>query len=250
MPGRPIRALVFDLFDTLVDLDLSGLPTVEIRGRRLPSTAGALHAELSKHVEVPFEAFMEALATVERELRAPRAEAGRELATLERFEALLGHLEVTDPELPGILTQTHMALVRGQVGLLAHHAALLASLHERVRLAVCSNFSHSQTALAILEEAGLRWHLDAVVVSDAIGWRKPRREVFEATLAILGVEACETLHVGDSLSSDIAGAAAAGLRTAWITRQVPRPQEALKRYRGPRPDHVLADLAELQELLS
>jgi len=248
MSGRPIRAVVFDLFDTLVDLDMAGLPVVEVHGRRFPSTAEALYAELSKHVEVPWEAFTEALISVERELRAPRAEAGRELPTLERFQVLLGYLGVAAPDLPGSLTRTHMDLVRGQVGVLEHHAALLASLHERVRLAVCSNFSHSQTALAILEDAGLRWHLDAVLVSDAIGWRKPRREVFEATLASLGVEACETLHVGDSLPSDVAGAAATGIRSAWITRRVPEPQELLHKYRGPRPDHVLADLAELADL--
>jgi len=141
-----------------------------------------------------------------------------------------------------------MDLVRGQVGLVEHHAALLASLHERVRLAVCSNFSHSQTALAILEDAGLRWHLDAVLVSDTIGWRKPRREAFEATLASLGVEACDTLHVGDSLPSDVAGAAASGIRSAWITRQVPEAHEVLRKYGGPRPDHMLADLSELADL--
>jgi putative hydrolase of the HAD superfamily len=117
-----------------------------------------------------------------------------------------------------------------------------------VRLAVCSNFTHSQTALAVLEAAGLRWLFDAVVVSDAVGFRKPRPEIFHATLASLGVAAHETLHVGDNLAADIAGAAALGARTAWVTRRVPKAAEVLAKHTGPRPDHVVADLAEIAEI--
>ena len=43
----PLRAVVFDLFDTLVDLHMDGLPLVTMNGRTFPSTAGALHACLA-----------------------------------------------------------------------------------------------------------------------------------------------------------------------------------------------------------
>ena len=39
----PIRAIVFDLFDTLVDLDFDSLPRAEIAGRKLPPSVPALH---------------------------------------------------------------------------------------------------------------------------------------------------------------------------------------------------------------
>jgi hypothetical protein len=58
------------------------------------------------------------------------------------------------------------------------------------------------------------------VVSDAFGLRKPRAEIFAEVVTRLGVAPAETLHVGDSLRADVAGAANAGLRTAWITRRV------------------------------
>jgi putative hydrolase of the HAD superfamily len=118
-----------------------------------------------------------------------------------------------------------------------------------VRLAVCSNFSHSQTAFAVLEAAGLRWSFDAVVISDAVGFRKPRPEIFRATLGALGTEPEETLHVGDNLAADVAGAAALGMRTAWITRRVAKADEALAKHAGAKPDHVLADLRELFEIV-
>jgi putative hydrolase of the HAD superfamily len=245
----PIRAVVFDLFDTLVDLHMDRLPPVEIDGRRFPSTAGRLHALVAERAEVPWEAFAQALIAVERELRAPRAEAGRELPTLERMQEILRRLGLRDPALAERLTETHMGLLREQVTLHAHHVEVLEKLRGRVRLGVCSNFSHSQTALRILEDAGLRWHFDAVLVSDATGYRKPRREIFDATCAVLGVAPAEALHVGDHLKLDVSGGSAAGLRTAWLVRRIEDPETALREHTGPAPSHVIRDLSEVPGLL-
>jgi FMN phosphatase YigB (HAD superfamily) len=245
----PIRAVVFDLFDTLVDLHMDRLPQVEIEGKRYPSTAGHLHALLRERADVSWPDFTQALYAVEREVRAPRAEAGRELPTLERMQEILHRLALDDLALAERLTDAHMTLLREQVTLHPHHVGVMERLRGRVKLAVCSNFSHSQTALRILEDAGLRWHFDAVLVSDATGFRKPRREIFDATCAVLGVAAGETLHVGDHLRLDVAGGAAAGLHTAWLVRRVPDPDAALRAHSGARPSHVIRDLAEVPALV-
>jgi putative hydrolase of the HAD superfamily len=247
--SSPLRAVVFDLFDTLVDLDMQGLPLVTVGERTFPSTAGVLHEEVRAVSDLPLERFANALFEVDRELRAPRTAEGRELPTLERFEAVLARLGIADPALALRMTETHMRLLRAQVTHLAHHPEVLARLRGRVRLAVCSNFSHSPTALRVLEEAGLRWLFDAVIVSDAVGYRKPRAEIFRATLGALGTAPAETLHVGDSLSADVAGAAALGLRTAWLTRAVRDPERARREHTGPAPHHVVSDLAEVAALV-
>ena len=142
-----------------------------------------------------------------------------------------------------------MGVLHGAVSVPPHHEHLLASLHARVRLGLCSNFTHSDTAHRVLEESGFRSHLDCVVVSDAVGWRKPRPEIFEIVLGQLGVAPDEVLHVGDNLRADVAGAAAVGLRTAWVTRRVRDPQQRLEQHEGPAPHHVLGDLAELADLV-
>jgi putative hydrolase of the HAD superfamily len=245
----PIRAVAFDLFDTLVDIHMDRLPPIEIDGRRFPSTAGALHELVRERAEVSWEAFTKALHAVEREVRAPRAEEGRELPTLERMQEMLRRLGIEDGRLAERLTDEHMRLLREQVTHLPHHVEVLERLRGRVKLGVCSNFSHSQTALRILEEAGLRWHFDAVLVSDATGFRKPRREIFDATCAVLGVAPAETLHVGDHLRLDVAGGTNAGLHTAWLVRRIPDPDAALRDHAGPRPAHVIRDLAEVPDLL-
>lgn len=240
---------MLDLFDTLVDLSMESLPPVRAEGRTFPSTAGALHAHVAARRPLELEAFLEALYANDKALREPRAAEGRELPTQERFEGLVRRLEIDDAELPGLLTRTHMELLRAQVRVPDHHAGLLRELRGRVRTALCSNFSHSETAFRVLEEGGLRWQLDAIVVSDAVGFRKPRPEIFRATLAALGVAPQEALHVGDRLDADVAGAAAVGMRTAWLTRRVKDPAAARFAYRGSGPDAEIADLADLPDLI-
>jgi putative hydrolase of the HAD superfamily len=246
----PIRAISFDLFDTLVDLDYENLPRAEVGGRRLPPSATALHEAARRRFAISFDAFADALVEVDVAFRESHYEHDREVTTQERFTALTARLGVADPELPDLLTSVHMGLFRGQVRVPAHHAALLAELASQRRIGLCSNFSHSATALDILAEANLTPHLGAVVISDALGLRKPRREIFDAVLSGLAAAPEQTLHVGDSLRADVAGAAERGMRTAWITRRVRDPRAALEAHTGPPPDFVLADLAELPALLA
>lgn len=47
---------------------------------------------------------------------------------------------------------------------------------------------------------------------------KPRRELFEYSLKCTGLSADEVVHIGDSLSSDISGAASAGIKAIWVNR--------------------------------
>ena len=245
----PIRAVVFDLFDTLVDLPLETLPRVSIGGREIPSTAGALHAVVAERAGVSFGDFARVMTAVDRERQATYWERDREFPTDERFARVAKALGLADPELPRLLTDAHMGVIESIAATPPHHAALLAALRERFLIGLCSNFSWAPTARRILDASGLRPALDAVVISHEHGLRKPRREIFAATLDALDVAPDEVAHVGDNLKADVGGAAALGIRTVWITRCVADPAARLAKHDGPRPDHVIADLAELEALL-
>ena len=142
-----------------------------------------------------------------------------------------------------------MSALREQVRVHDHHVEVMRALRERVPLALCSNFSHTETALQVLDQAQLRGFLDVVGISDAIGIRKPRPEIFEWVLGELGARPEEILHVGDNLSADVDGAASLGIRTVWITRRVPDPDARLGAHEGARPDHTISDLSELVPLV-
>jgi len=244
-----IRAVVFDLFDTLVDLHYENIPRTEVAGKPLPLTVPALHEATRTRLAISFDAFVEALAEIDLAFRDSHYSLDREVPTEQRFTALARRLGASDPDLPVLLTSVHMGLLREQVRVPVHHAPLLAELASLRAIGLCSNFSHSQTAVSILEEAGLAPHLAAVVISDAVGLRKPRPEIFEAVLARLGVAPEQALHVGDSLRADVVGAARLGMKTAWLTRRVKDPRAALEAYDGPAPDFTIRDLAELPALL-
>lgn len=47
---------------------------------------------------------------------------------------------------------------------------------------------------------------------------KPRKELFEFALKSTGLSADEVVHIGDSLSSDVAGASAVGISAIWVNR--------------------------------
>ncbi len=244
-----VQAICFDLFDTLVDLHMDRLPVVEIAGRRVPSTLGALHEALEAFERLPFDEFVSELRASDKALYRSHHGEGLELPTLRRFEAFCARIGVGDPAAPALLTETHMGRLREQVRILPHHRDVLGGLRERYRLAVVSNFSHTPLALQVLDEAGLRGDLDPIVISEDVGIRKPRPEIFQAALDALDLPAAQVVHVGDNLGADIEGAAALGMRTVWLTRRVPDPADALDAHPGKPPDGVIADLRELADWL-
>lgn len=248
----PVRAIVFDLFDTLVDLRWERLPVAEHRGTKLPASAPALHERVQSRCGVALDAFVETMKQGDRAFAETHYRHDREVPTELRMTDMLRRLGIEDPGLASELTRLHMGVLRSGVEVVAHHGAVLDRLRQTARLGLCSNFSHSETALAVLDQAGLLDRLDpaALVVSDAFGLRKPRAEIFAEVVTRLGVAPEETMHVGDSLRADVAGAANAGLRTVWITRRVGDAETALAAHEGPRPDHVIGDLAELPGLVA
>ncbi len=95
----------------------------------------------------------------------------------------------------------------------------------------------------ILEKNGLRF--DHVVTSEGVRAYKPRPRIFEVALARLRVRPEETVHVGDSLTADVEGAARLGMRTVWVNRT-----GVVRGASDPRPDHEIRDLTPLPELLA
>jgi FMN phosphatase YigB (HAD superfamily) len=241
-----LRAIVFDLFDTLVDLHWERLPETPL-GR---GSTTRLHEVVSRHRSIDLESFVEELRESDRALFETTYKLGIELPALRRMEALVERLGLAEPELPHELCEVHMGLLRSVAVHQPHHREVLAALSAGLRIGVCSNFSHAETALQVLEEAGLRDSIHAVVISETNGYRKPRPEIFADVLERLDCDPAETLHVGDSLTADVAGAAGARINTAWLTRRIPDPDAALADYDGPEPEYVLADLAELVPLVS
>jgi 2-haloacid dehalogenase/putative hydrolase of the HAD superfamily len=90
----------------------------------------------------------------------------------------------------------------------------------------------------------LGWRFARVVTSEQCRAYKPRGEMFAAALGRLGCAAERVLHVGDSIGSDLRGAAAAGIAVAWLNpagRALPSELAS--------PHHTVSRLSELAPLV-
>lgn len=87
---------------------------------------------------------------------------------------------------------------------------LCRSLAEKHKLYIVTNGSFSQRNR--LDMAGLTPFFSDIFISEEIGFHKPQREFFEYVIEKAGIEKrSECLVVGDSPTSDIAGASAADM---------------------------------------
>ncbi|MNJ73661.1 putative HAD-hydrolase YfnB [compost metagenome] len=59
---------------------------------------------------------------------------------------------------------------------------------------------------------------ESIVVSDEVGVRKPRKEIFEISLHELRLSSSEVLFIGDSLTDDYQGARNAGIDFCYYNR--------------------------------
>lgn len=110
--------------------------------------------------------------------------------------------------------------------------------------------SHHFTLVALtngnanLDTIGIGHFFADVIASADVGVSKPAKQIFDVAVASAGFHPSEILHVGDHPETDIDGARAAGLRTAWMNRvDAEWPQHL------PAPDSIVTTIGELARLL-
>lgn len=108
---------------------------------------------------------------------------------------------------------------------------------------VSNTFMISKVMEEDLEEVGMLSLLDVRVWSCDVGYAKPHPVIFRVALDLLGVTAAETMFVGDLIEVDVKGAKRLGMTTVL---KVPDGRLPPGRY---RPDHVIRKITEVPALL-
>ncbi|OGN87494.1 MAG: hypothetical protein A2X23_03300 [Chloroflexi bacterium GWC2_73_18] len=130
-------------------------------------------------------------------------------------------------------------------------AGMLGRLHRRYRLAIVSNWPLARAIDEVAERAGWAPHLDAIVVSQRVGYVKPHPAIFGAAAEALEVRLTELLHVGDDWAADVVGACRAGARAAYLAVRPPgSPLPGSVPDGSVEPDLVISDLGELEAALA
>ena len=194
-----MRLVTLDALGTLVELeDPYGRLAAELSISR-ERARSALRAEMAyyrEHHDIASDAdglarLRDACTEVLRD-----ALGGSPLSHAELLAALLSALRFRPyPEVPGVLRD-----LRARGTLLVVVSNWDVSLHD------------------VLERTGLRPLLHGVLTSAEVGEAKPGGAMFRAALELAGAPAHESLHVGDSLEHDVAGALAMGMRAVLVDR--------------------------------
>ncbi len=235
----PIKAVLFDMFDTLMLIERD-------HGYYSPSLHRTYEFLVANGVSVSFEEFEKAYIEARDKLYA-EAEADLEEPhfNIRIAKALkrLGYEYGVDSSLVSGATNAFCEQFMVYVRIDEHAESTLRKLHGRYRLAVVSNFAIPECVERLLERHGLDKLFNTVIVSGAVNRRKPHPEIFEKALTTLGVAASETVFVGDTLDADVQGAKATGMKTIYIER---RPQQTA---RNTCPDQTIKTLNQLPEAI-
>lgn len=229
-----VKAVLFDLFDTLVLLESEEVFYTPCLKR--------LHAFLvRKGISIPFEDFRRVYfevrdrlyAETEKSLEEPHFNV-RVSLVLRRFGY---NFDVSSPVVGA--TMAFADELMHYIHLDVDAVEVLKGLHGRYKLGLVSNLAIPECVLRLLDKYQLNEFFDAVLVSGAINKRKPSPEIFERALKALGVNSSEAVFVGDMLGLDVKGAKNVGMKAVLIER---RPSQKILNV---KPDRVVKSLKEL-----
>jgi len=240
--GR-IRAILFDLGDTLVDFG-------PVDTLRLFTEGAHVAYEYLKGLSQPLPTFDQFRR---RQLRAIRWHYLKSRLTRREFNSLdllgrlaqrMGH-ELTAEQTLQLAWCWYEPLsrcARVERGL----GEMLSEFRsDGIRLGLVSNtFVPGQVLDRHLEQLGLLEHFPVRVYSCDVRFRKPHPEIFQIALDRLDVAASEAAFVGDDLVADVGGARRAGMIT------VLKDPEGQNRRGRVRPAHRIRSLLELRGIVA
>ena len=218
-----MRGVVFDLDETLLD-----------RRGSIDSYAKQLHTDLAKFVVMPRAAYLEAFHRLDDYGRAPRELFFQELASQLFADVspreLQSHFEAKAWRAPRLFPHVNDVLrrLRGegwQIGIVTNGG--VASQGQKIA------------------NSGLSPLVHCIVISAALGSRKPDRAIFEHAAMQLGINPTQSWFVGDDPRSDVWGAKQFGFRAIWVERYLPWPADLPRCY-----DARIDDTAEIFKVLA
>jgi putative hydrolase of the HAD superfamily len=222
MPTDRIKAITFDLWDTLVHDD-SDEPKRKAQG---------LLPKKQRRRQILWQA-LDQRETIDRErvsLAYDVADAAFNkvwhdqhvtwpIAT--RLEIILVGLQrgLPESEFSDVVRAHEVMEVDIPPDLIAGCAAALQELSERYQLAIVSDaiVSPGRCLRQLLEKHAIRKYFTGFAFSDEVGHSKPHRSMFESAARQLGVQFEEMVHIGDRDHNDIQGPHALGMKAVLFT---------------------------------
>ncbi|WP_260514954.1 5-amino-6-(5-phospho-D-ribitylamino)uracil phosphatase YigB [Serratia fonticola] len=233
-PLRPLAALTFDLDDTLYD----NRPVIKQTEHESVAFLQNYHPGLSHFQSADFQ-------RLRQELREQDPEIYHDV-TQWRWRAVhlaLSRQGLRDAEasIGADAAMQNFALWRSRIDVPEATHATLRALGQRYPLVAITNGNADPA------QCGLKQYFQFVLRSGPDGRAKPYQDMYQLAVERLGVAPEQILHVGDDLTTDVAGALRSGLQACWINDR----QRSLMQVADSRllPHIEISQLASLTALL-
>jgi putative hydrolase of the HAD superfamily len=203
-----IRAIFFDLDDTLVDDTISLEQCAEQSARELAGGRGPSPVDLA-------DAYVDAAIEFWTQLGpgSPKPESGEIRPAMWRNA--LARFGISDDALAEKLADRFDELRVERVELFPDALPLLNALRGKYRMAIITN-GYAETHEQKIARLELERFFDCIVLAGDLEMVKPDPAIFAHAMKLLDVGPDESVMVGDRYDRDIEGAHAAGMRAVWI----------------------------------
>jgi putative hydrolase of the HAD superfamily len=208
-----IRAISFDVGQTL----LRPFPSFGDVFVRCCSDGGVeLSADIPRAVEQLVDRFFDDLRD-RQVLYSTSIEQSRAIWT-DLYVQILNHCKVDARQVDLLAARLYAAFVdHATYELFDDALPVVQTLKARgFKIGVTSNWESWLTDLLTTKK--LADFIEFAAISGGVGFEKPDRRIFDLSVARAGFPASAVLHVGDSVTSDVHGAVAAGLRAILLDR--------------------------------
>jgi putative hydrolase of the HAD superfamily len=117
-----------------------------------------------------------------------------------------------------------------------------------LRMAILSNAADESDVRRLIAQCGFDGRFHPILISAALGLRKPNPRVFAVVLSEWGVPADRVVMVGDTLGADVLGAQNAGVHNIWIDNGLETPDNMAHRDTI-HPEYTARELREIPAII-
>lgn len=250
MNMKKYTTVIFDLFDTIINFNFSRLPAIELMGVRSRTTSHEVYAVFSRYFpDISFEEFYPFFIESYHRFQEMKHAEYREYPNRDRFLLMLGNMSL--PVDSGAESAADEMVAAHMTGLARavefppeNEDALENVMKKGYRMAIVSNFDYAPAAYALIEKYRIGRFFEKIVISEEVGWRKPKPFIFERAMELLSIEPDEALFVGDNFTADICGAKGVGMDAVWLNYKR-ESEENL----NPEPDYIIKAFPNVNDIL-
>jgi putative hydrolase of the HAD superfamily len=217
-----IRGVIFDLGSTLIRFEDDWSEVLEESSQALAKQLerDGYHLDGKSFTEAFMQEIQDSYHVRDRDwVERPTSSLLRKV--LSRF----GHTEVTDESIERAVFQFYNVSEARWVPMDGVYEVLNELRAKDLFLGLISNAGDEGNVQRLIDNAELRSYFEPILISAAMGIRKPNPKLFEIVLETWDLPAHQVVMVGDNLEADILGAQNAGVHQIWLTAQADTPPD-------------------------